>query len=66
MSACRTADAAQKMNGRFFGGRQVIAGLYDGRHRYLKSGRGGTGEDEAKSEAERLEQFSLWLEADGN
>lgn len=52
-----------KMNGRFFGGQAVIAGLYDGKHRYRKSGRGSAREDDAQNEAERIEEFGRWLEA---
>ena len=58
--ACRI-----KMNGRFFGGQAVIAGLYDGKHRYKKSGRGAAHDDEAKNEAQRIEEFGRWLEQDG-
>jgi hypothetical protein len=40
--------AAQKMNNRFFGGRQIIAGLYDGKRRFRKTGKtGDLAEDEA-------------------
>lgn len=48
------------MHGRFFGGRQVIAGIFDGKRRFRKSGHGiEAGEEDGKSEAQRLEDVSI-------
>ncbi|ORX39047.1 hypothetical protein BD324DRAFT_649140 [Kockovaella imperatae] len=49
-----------KMNGRFFDGRKIYAGIYGGRERYRKSGVGDLDEDSDK-EAERLDKFAQWL-----
>lgn len=50
------------MNGRFFAGRQVIAGLYDGKRRFRKTGKtGDLAEDDADEKA-RLESFAKYLE----
>jgi HIV Tat-specific factor 1 len=51
------------MDGRFFGGRQIVASLYDGRRRFRKTGGaddsiGGSEADEAR----RLDEFGKWLE----
>lgn len=67
---------AQKMNGRFFGGRQISAFPMDGSKRYKKSGQEvsfeGTGlgdkdhdSEAAKREEERLEKYADWLERGG-
>lgn len=58
------AEACIKvMNGRFFGGRQIVAELFDGKRRYLKTGKAsGDDDDEGEDEAHRLEQFGAWLE----
>ncbi|CCG81546.1 putative Nuclear mRNA splicing factor-associated protein [Taphrina deformans PYCC 5710] len=59
------AEACIKvMHGRFFGGRQVVAELFDGKLRYLKTGKTSGGDDEGDDEAQRLEQFGAWLEGD--
>ncbi|KAI8927070.1 hypothetical protein BC831DRAFT_453765 [Entophlyctis helioformis] len=50
-----------KMNGRFFGGQRVEAGLWNGRDKFKQS-KGQAAEDEAK----RLDEFSKWLEQDDN
>lgn len=59
----------QKNNGRFFGGRQLKAWIYDGKTRYQKSGSTDfavhEGEGEAAAEKRRLEEFGKWLEEDG-
>ncbi|ORY26260.1 hypothetical protein BCR39DRAFT_541678 [Naematelia encephala] len=49
-----------KMNGRFFDGRQIFAGIYSGKERYRKSGGGGLGDDD-EEEQDRLEGFASWL-----
>ena len=48
----------QVMNGRFFAGRKVIAYVYDGSEKFMKSSSFEEGEDE------RLERFSKWIEKD--
>ena len=49
------------MEGRWFGGRQIEAEIYDGKIRYKKA-KGGTVGDEAGDEQARLEKFGAWLE----
>lgn len=65
---------AQKMDGRFFGGRSIAAFLFDGSRKYRKSGQsvslagtgmGDDGEDVEEKEHERLEKYAQWLEEDG-
>lgn len=59
-----------KMNARFFAGRKIVAFLYDGKHRYRKSGPGTTGHtnpldndgDQDAEEKKRLEEFAKFLE----
>ncbi|RSH95372.1 hypothetical protein EHS25_000459 [Saitozyma podzolica] len=53
-----------KMNGRFFDGRRIYAGIYTGKERYQRSGAGksfGEGEDGDEEEQERLDHFAQWL-----
>lgn len=55
------------MNHRFFAGRQVEAFLYDGKHRYRKSGPGTNASttdngDTDLEEKKRLEEFAKFLE----
>ncbi|UZJ54784.1 hypothetical protein CBS101457_004104 [Exobasidium rhododendri] len=60
----------QKMNDRFFAGRQVIAHLLEGKPRFKRSGRGDAGEDEDNSENTELQKrqdaFGEWLDAGGD
>lgn len=56
-------DCIRLMNGRYFGGRQIVAELFDGKRRYLKTGKNaGNDEDDGQEEEERLEKFGSWLE----
>lgn len=62
----------QKMNGRFFDGRQVVATLFDGKaSKFRRSDKGGpiAEEDEEgegeEDEKKRLDAFAAWLEKDG-
>lgn len=59
-------EAAQaciaKMNGRFFGGRQVLAEVYDGKTKYEKSSMKESEETEEEMQA-RLEKYAKWLES---
>ncbi|KAJ9105238.1 hypothetical protein QFC21_001603 [Naganishia friedmannii] len=53
-----------KMNGRFFGGRQIQASLYDGREQFKASGRTDEYADPDERDAEeskRLDRFAAWL-----
>jgi HIV Tat-specific factor 1 len=55
------------MNGRFFAGRRVEASLYNGKHRYKRSG----GHDEIEgdsdeAEKKRLDNFAQWLLTEGD
>lgn len=61
------------MDGRYFGGKQVIAEIYDGKTKYdpkkqpkdkqeAKSASSAP-DDDAENEAERLEKYAQWLEA---
>ena len=55
------------MDNRFFGGRQVIAYLLEGKPRFRRSGRGEDGEDDDDSEQQkRTDAFGDWLEAGGD
>lgn len=59
------AEACIKlMHGRYFGGRQVVAEVFDGKRRYLKSGRDDGGEDGEGDEEQRLAKFGAWLEGE--
>ena len=65
----------QKMHGRFFAGRQVIATLFDGKAKFRRSGVGadegeedGDGDEGGNSgakdeEKKRLDAFGKWLES---
>ncbi|CAG8458555.1 6495_t:CDS:10 [Paraglomus occultum] len=53
-----------KMNGRFFGGRRVEAGLYDGKRRFQKSG--SKADETEEEESARLEKYAKWLETGGD
>ncbi|GHJ84273.1 hypothetical protein NliqN6_0675 [Naganishia liquefaciens] len=53
-----------KMNGRFFGGRQIQASLYDGKEQFKASGKNDGFLDPDEREAEekqRLDRFAAWL-----
>jgi len=52
------------MNGRFFGGRRVEAGLYDGKRRFKKTG--SKADETEEEESARLEKYAKWLEAGGD
>lgn len=49
------------MNGRFFGGQQVEANIYDGSERFRKASSKSTAGD-TQDELQRLEKFGSWLE----
>lgn len=49
-------ECVKVMNGRFFGGKTVLAEIYDGLIRYKKK------KVDEKEESERLEEFGNWLE----
>lgn len=55
------AACVRLMNGRFFGGRRLVAEVYDGKTRYdaYKSGKGQETEEEEKA---RLDRYAKWLE----
>ncbi|SCZ90008.1 BZ3500_MvSof-1268-A1-R1_Chr1-3g01720 [Microbotryum saponariae] len=65
-----------KMNGRFFGGRSIVASLLDPKQKYRRTGQGvsleGTGldleadEEASKAEKERLARYAEWLEKGGD
>lgn len=58
-------ECVQMMNGRYFGGRQIVAERSDGKKRYLKSGKSDELEGDGNpEEVERLEKFGQWLEGD--
>lgn len=57
-------ESHQKMNGRFFAGRKVIAFLYAGKQRYRRSGAGE--DDDDSDEKKRLDDFAQWLMAEGD
>lgn len=57
-------DCLKMMNGRYFGGRQVVAELYDGKRTYLKTGKNAGEEDSGEDEETRLEKFGAWLEGE--
>jgi HIV Tat-specific factor 1 len=64
------AQVTQKMNGRFFSGRKIQAGFYDGRERYRKSGGdvpalNADGEEDDDAERQRLDDFAAWLMKEG-
>lgn len=60
-------DCIKLMDGRYFGGRQIVAELYDGKRRYLKVGKNvGNDEDDDQEEEERLEKFGSWLEGNAD
>ncbi|WVR09154.1 hypothetical protein IAU60_006216 [Kwoniella sp. DSM 27419] len=53
-----------KMNGRFFDGRRIYAGIYTGKERFKKSGGTqsfGNEDDNDQEERERLDKFAQWL-----
>lgn len=55
------------MDNRFFGGRQVIAYLLEGKPRFKRSGRGEEGEEDEDGEHQkRTDAFGEWLEAGGD
>lgn len=55
---------AQKMEGRFYAGRRIVAHLWDGKETFVQAGPGGGKRRETKEEEEaRLEKFSRELEA---
>ena len=62
-SSAAAQACVMKMNGRYFDGRRIYAGIFTGRERYKRSGKGGVGaeEDEDKDERERLDNFAQWL-----
>ncbi|SGY18045.1 BQ5605_C015g07962 [Microbotryum silenes-dioicae] len=65
-----------KMNGRFFGGRSIVASVLDPKQKYRRTGQGvsleGTGldleadEEASKAEKERLARYAEWLEKGGD
>ena len=56
----------QKMNGRYFAGRQIQAHFFDGEERFKKSGAGQMQEDgEVARKNERLADFEKWPMAEG-
>lgn len=57
-------ECLKLMNGRYFGGRQVVAELYDGKRTYLKTGKNAGEEDGGEDEETRLEKFGAWLEGE--
>lgn len=58
------------MNGRFFAGRKIEAGLYNGKQRFRRSGTGLDADLEeeggAEQEKNRLDAFSNWLLTEGD
>lgn len=57
----------QRMNGRFFGGRRVIAELFSGKQRFKRSGVADETEgDNDEVEKKRLDDFALWLLTEGD
>ncbi|KIR82867.1 HIV Tat-specific factor 1 [Cryptococcus gattii E566] len=50
-----------KMNNRYFDGRVIYAGLYNGKERFKKSGGRTFDEDGDQEEKERLDNFAHWL-----
>ncbi|OXH30985.1 HIV Tat-specific factor 1 [Cryptococcus neoformans] len=50
-----------KMNNRYFDGRVIYAGLYNGKERFKKSGGRTFDEDNDQEEKERLDNFAHWL-----
>jgi HIV Tat-specific factor 1 len=73
VSHCVFSSPGQKMNNRFFAGRQVIAHLLEGKPRFKRSGRGGEGDDgadddddEASETQRRQDAFGEWLDAGGD
>jgi HIV Tat-specific factor 1 len=48
------------MNGRYFGGREIEAMIYDGKLMLHKASK----EDDLEDEEKRIERFSQWLEED--
>ncbi|RUP46430.1 hypothetical protein BC936DRAFT_146964 [Jimgerdemannia flammicorona] len=52
-----------RMNGRFFGGRQVTAEVFDGKTKYEKSSMKDSEETEEETQA-RLEKYAKWLESE--
>lgn len=55
------------MDQRFFGGRQVIAHLLEGKAKFRRSGRTGEEEGDEDDEAtQRQDAFGNWLEAGGD
>ncbi|TFL04728.1 hypothetical protein BDV98DRAFT_562743 [Pterulicium gracile] len=59
-----------RMNGRFFAGRKIEAGLYNGKQRFRRSGTGLDADLEeeggAEQEKNRLDAFSNWLLTEGD
>ncbi|KAJ7287541.1 hypothetical protein C8J57DRAFT_1284225 [Mycena rebaudengoi] len=56
-----------KMNGRFFDGLRVEASLYNGKHRFRRSGTGEEVEgDSDEAEKKRLDNFAQWLLTEGD
>ncbi|PAV18990.1 splicing factor u2af-associated 2 [Pyrrhoderma noxium] len=57
-----------KMQGRFFDGRRVEASLFDGKHRYRRSGANDYMDEDEGEEAEkkRLDDFAKWLLTEGD
>ena len=56
------------MQGRFFDGRRVEASLFDGKHRYRRSGANDYMDEDEGEEAEkkRLDDFAKWLLTEGD
>lgn len=54
------------MNGRFFDGRMVEAGLYDSKQRYRRSGDRDDADDGEEAEKQRLDAFAEWIMKDGD
>lgn len=69
-----TLTLLQKMDGRFFGGRQIIAHLLEGKPRFNRSAKGDEIEEDEEEAGEnsegpqhsRHDAFGDWLEAGGN
>lgn len=61
--AAQAQNCIKLMNGRYFGGAQIVAELHDGRRRYMKTGKNDE-DDEGEAEEQRLEKFGAWLEGD--
>jgi HIV Tat-specific factor 1 len=56
----------QKMNGRFFSGRKIVAAYLNGKSNFKRSGKEETEEQEDGDEKERLDEFAKWLEEGGD